>query len=357
MVTRHKPNLGSGDRKQEQSPKERAGGFDSSPDAKGVFIRLSPKAKDILEEGKNIAKEMLKDRRSAPKSYAGIIEKLLQYFGAQQPQFKKKILEGVANQLKDTEDLLARLHRAQHAFETKRFYFAIKTYNGIADELRVLDPSDELLDVCHFRLAHCWHQLSYSLRTEALSQDTRLKELQPKSDRLYGLAIEALHAALKYLGLLTDGEDPFMAQIKNYNMACCHSLKAQYIVESKLDPDDQQAGYRTALREAKKESKDTTPEVWRSIGLDKQDDAANKAAEDAFTWLRRIHSESAERSTLSPENVWIVESAREESDFLFLRSARDWKTKFDNWANNALKGASIATAIESLLAEEPLRPR
>jgi hypothetical protein len=323
---------------------------------RGIFIRLSPDSKRALED----AKKMMVKVAARQRTYSGVIEKLLEYYRSQNTDVQTKILTGeVSNPLKEASDLLARLHRAQHAFETKRFYFAIKTYNAIAESLKGDNSSPELMDVCHFRLAHCWNQLSYTLRNEALSPDKRLNNLTPE---LYKLALGAIDVALAHLDRLQDGEDDFMAQIKNYNFACCYSLRAQYLVEATLSPEDPEM---ISLSEARKDIRKTA-ELWSlSIGkndLDKVGEA-NSAAVNALDWLRKIgttnagtdDSPSGRNLKLKSENIWIVETAKEDPDLLFLRSSIGWKKAFEEWTRDSLNKASIVEAIDDLLKEERKR--
>ena len=320
---------------------------------KGTFIRLSPDSKRIL----NSAKEMMAKVSARQRTYSGVIEKLLEYYQSQKTEVQTKILTGeVSNPLKEAEDLLARLHRAQHAFETKRYYFAIKTYNAIADTLKGNNSSPELMDVCHFRLAHCWNQLSGTLRTEALSPEKGMNKLTPE---LYRLAIGAIDMALAHLDRLRDGDDDFMAQIKNYNFACCYSLKAQYLVEFTLDPEE---GPLRSLSEARTKP-EKTEELWNiSVGKNEigKGSEADKAAINALDWLRKIGVTSQGTDELTPqknsklksENIWIVETAKVDPDLLFLRSSSGWEKVFKDWARESLADASIVQAIHGLLEEE-----
>jgi hypothetical protein len=325
---------------------------------KGTFIRLSPDSKQILDS----AKKMMAKVSARQRTYSGVIEKLLEYYRAQKTDVQTKILTGeVSNPLKEAEDLLARLHRAQHAFETRRYYFAIKTYNAIADTLKGNNSSPELMDVCHFRLAHCWNQLSGTLRTEALSPEKGMNKLTPE---LYKLAIRAIDTALVHLDRLRDGDDDFMAQIKNYNFACCYSLKAQYLVESTLDPEEEDGPLRS-LSEAQEKPKQTE-RLWNiSVGKNEIDKGseAEKAAINALDWLRKIGAPNhgtgeitpQKKSKLKSENIWIVETAKEDPDLLFLRSTTGWEKAFKDWAKDSLEEASIVEAIHGLLEEEKQR--
>ncbi|HWN08699.1 MAG TPA: hypothetical protein VNO50_05400 [Pyrinomonadaceae bacterium] len=346
------------DRESNSKATEGEGAEQETADGKlGIFIRLSPESKRTLEN----AKQVMGKAQAGQRTYAGVIERLLEYYKRQESHFKEKILAGdITNPLKESEDLLAMLHRAQHAFETKRFYFAIKTYNAIAKRLDSGDSSDDLLDVCRFRLAHCWNLLSYRLRGEALSDEPRL-DLKDKSGKLYDLALRAVMKAVSYLDKLPDDGDELMRLIKHFNMACCYSLEAQYIVESKLSPEHPLC---TPLHNAGQDRKkmddlwaNSIGKVWSDLDADA---SAQKAASMAFDWLAKIgpktdetsgHAKSLADSKLKSESIWIVNEAREDPDFLFLRTAKGWKEDFDKWESVSLEGASIATAIEDLLDE------
>src|SRR5437016_11012080 len=85
----------------------------------GIFVRINPLAKEVLETA---ASGSLTETGSM--TYAKVIERLLEYFGKQGPDLKRNILRGIhVNPLKDSEDMVARLHRAQHAFDNGRYYY------------------------------------------------------------------------------------------------------------------------------------------------------------------------------------------------------------------------------------------
>lgn len=356
----------SADRKGLSSSDEKAPDLqnveqESGDGKKGIFVRVSPRAKTALERA-----------AKGQTTYAKVIEALLEYFGQQEPALQQKILSGInITPVKELENLLAKLHRAQHAYENKRYYYAIKTYREIAGELDNFGSSEELLEVCNYRLGHSWIRLSYDLRKEALSYDKGRPDAESRYEELYSIALRTLDRALYYLGELREEHtDTLTWLIKHYNMACCHSLKAQYLVESKLDAEN---GTREDLRDALKDTQNypaATLKVWKSFG-DKwrngEDFAVDREAEKALGELKKMYSqptasdndrEPTANSNLSPERIWVVETATDDTDFIFLRTDKKiWKPRFDNWTAAALKGDnSIAKAIADLLQESDIRP-
>jgi hypothetical protein len=317
---------------------------------KGIFVRLGPVAKRILE-----------DEASKGKTYTEIIEKILEYFGVQSAKLKDEILKGEGiNLLTKFEDLLALTQRAQHAFENKRFYFAAKTYMAIDDYLKESYSSKELKDVCNYRRAHCWMQLSYELRVEAL----KTKKLVS-----YESASRALKQALVCLGRLSDDGEPLIDLIKHYNMACCYSLQAQYEVECNLGSET--LGDLCDAAKSPVTREEHTRSKWKAIGEDwrkTSQDGASAAKVDQLA--KRAHDEleiinpppsksprASGDSTLMYERIWIVETATKDSDLIFLQSDKEtWQPQFDQWAANIPQNEMppLARAIEDLFVQEEL---
>lgn len=326
----------------------------SSDERKSILVRISSKAKAVLERA-------AADPKTGPTTYSRVVEALLDYYDRQGIDAQEKIMHGIdVNPLKESEDLLARLHRAEHAVVNKRYYFAIKTYRAIADQLHGLGSSEELLEVCNYRLGHCWLRLSYGLRVEALADDFDGEEPKAKSAELYQTALRALDKALSYLDELIDGRDPLMTLIKHYNMACCYSLKAQFLVESSLDPESK---LRASLRDARKDLIQTQ-NAWENIGetwrrKNGNDSPADAEAQNSLDQLRLIYSApdqsnassgSAKSLDVASESSWCAELAAEDTDLVFLRWDEKWKTEFNLWQKAALQG-DIGKAAKDLLEE------
>ena len=336
---------------------------ESGDGKKGIFVRVSPMAKAALERA-----------AKGQTTYAKVIAALLEYFGDQPPSLQEKILKGInITPVKELENLMAKMHRAQHAYENKRYYYAVKTYKEIAGELKNVDSSEELLEVCNYRLGHSWIRLSYDLRKEALSYDRTKPDYENRYEKLYSIALKTLDRALYYLGELREEDsDTLTWLIKHYNMACCHSLKAQYLVESKLEAE---SGTREDLRDALKDAQNyasATLKVWRSFGQtwrkkNGEEFAVDREAEKALSELKKMYSQTTASgdnfeptgtSNLSPERIWVVETATDDTDFIFLRTDKEvWKPQFDEWTAAALNDDnSIAKAIVDLLQESDIRP-
>lgn len=309
----------------------------------GIFVRLSPKSKDVLETA------------AIGRTYGQVIERLLEYLNVQESDLQKKILDGIhVNPLKESEDLLAQLNRAQHAYEEKRYYYAVKTYSALTDKLDGVDSSKELLEFCNYRLGHSWISLAYELRREALSDRSHTDAEGMGSAEIYSIAQRALDAALDALQRVTDDQDNLTNLIAHYNVACCYSLKAQYTVESKIDAD------KPAGRRLRNQSLDVQ-EAWDDIGQDwrKQygkDDLPEEWAEDAMVELSNVYSGAqvvAASGSTGGDTIWIVEMARRDADFIFLRSDKEvWKEKFDDWSKDALPNDNpIARAATQLLRD------
>ncbi|MBC8031753.1 MAG: hypothetical protein H7Z16_16845 [Pyrinomonadaceae bacterium] len=309
-----------------------------------MYVRISQNAKDILEK---VAK--------APLTNAKVIEALLESYDKEHPDTKEKILSGQhINPRREFEDLIAKLHKAQHAFENKRYFLAVKLYKDIVNGL---DSSEELRDVCNYRLGLCWIRLSYELRAEALKNDSDYER--------YNLAMDAINKASDYLRTVEDGGDVLTKLIKHYNLACCHSLRAQYLVESRLDPKSKLI---TSLRDAGQDA-NLMVKVWKNIGEVWRDTYKGRnvdsEAQEALNELREIYSITAPEEALTPTNlsqnpdlvsegIWLAEAALKDEDFVFLHSDKQrWQTEFTKWADVALQGdKSIADSIRVLLFEK-----
>jgi|SRR5215213_208441 len=318
---------------------------ESQDDGKeAIYVKISKEARAIL---KKVATGSLTN--------AKVIEALLENYERQHQDDKEKILSGqLISPRQEFEELIALLHKAQHAFENRRYFWAVKNYKNI---IKKFNSSEELRDVCNYRLGLCWIRLSYDLRDEALKNGSDYER--------YNLASDATIKASEYLKQVKDGEDELTNLIKHYNLACCHSLKAQYMVESRLDPKDDLI---LNLRDAGQDSA-RVEEAWEHIG-DKwrglyKGRNVDSEAQEAMNELQKIYhinsSETrsteiglSENSNISSEGIWLVGVAWKDEDFIFLRSDKHkWQPKFDGWHDSAMRGEkSIADAIRDLLFED-----
>src|SRR5437868_9324851 len=84
-------------------------------DREPIYVKISKEARDILT---NVTIGSL--------TKAQVIEALLIHFKGQHEDDKKKILSRqLINPRQEFEDLIAKLHKAQHAFENKRYFLAV----------------------------------------------------------------------------------------------------------------------------------------------------------------------------------------------------------------------------------------
>lgn len=314
----------------------------------GIFVRISPNTKDILELA------------AKGRTYADVIENLLEYFHGQEAGLQEKILKGQhINPLKESENLLAQLSRAQHAYEEKRYYYAVQTYTTLLTDHA--GGSKDLLEFCKYRLGHCWISLAYDLRYEALGKLSQGPETRTEVD-LYTIALQALDAALDNLTEVTDDKGNLTSLIAHYNIACCCSLKAQYMVEAKIDRDTESNHGRLLRMVADKQWLETQ-DVWNTIGEDWRqkygpDEDVVDWGNKALTELREIYSaqSEAESNPSQGDTIWIVEMANRDADFIFLRADMDCKPKFKEWSTLPVaRDNSIAKPVKQLLREHRLR--
>lgn len=310
---------------------------DGSEKRPSVFARIDPKAKAILENA------------SVGRTYADVIERLLEYYEKQDADVREKILKGHdVNPLKESEKLLAQLSRAQHAYEEERYYFAAKIYADLVSRLSTPGSSRDLLEFCMYRLGHCWIELAYVVRDEALHDGNQRKDGLTSSN-LYEIALQALDAALDPLTEISDNRRDLTSLIAHYNIACCCSLKAQYLVEAKLDSND-----RNLLRKTAGQDWRETQDVWNTIGENwankyGEDNCVDGWAKDALNELENIHSlDDDSQGDLD----WIVEMAKRDGDFIFLRADINCEGKFNEWSTPT--DNSIANPVKQLLREHRL---
>jgi tetratricopeptide (TPR) repeat protein len=330
--------------KKKSSRSEKASRTD---DRVPIYVRISKDAKDILER---VAKGSLTN--------SSVIEALLESYDKMGPEAQEKILSRqYVNPRKEYDDLLALLHWAQHAFENKRYILAVKLYMRIT---ATLNSSEGFKDFCNYKLGICWIRLSYEARKEALNE--------VGDQGRYALALSAIDKALNYLKEDRDALGGILSKlIRHYNLACCHSLKAQYLIEANLEPDsDLVIRLRSAAQNVP-----STEEVWRSIGeiwreKYKERDYilrnVDSEAQVAFNELQEIyaasspenpstHSDLPTDADMTSERIWLAEAALEDEDFIFLRFDKQrWQPEFNKWATLVLQGdKSIADTIRVLL--------
>lgn len=309
-----------------------------------LYVQITPAAKSILESitGPGITK-------------ASVIEALLKHFSEQDGKSQEEILKGKSiNPRKEYDELLGLLNWAQHAFDNDRYILAVKFYTEIRNRFNI---SKGFMDFCDYKLGTCWIRLSYRLRMEALKD--------PRSDESYPLALRALDKAISYtINVKGHLSSELSILIKHYNLACCHSLKAQYLVEARLDPQDK---ITEKLREACEDG-EATVKLWEeSIGLHwrEKDKGRNADAEarQAIQELQEIYSfrspkqptdnsDGVKKDDALLEKIWLTEAALVDEDLIFLRfDKQKWQSEFKEWSDSILQQGerSITDTISDLL--------
>ena len=330
----------------------------SQPDdgRESVFVRISEKANAIL-----------KGAAKAPRTKATVIEALLEYFNNEKNQAIREMILDKKNidPIEEHGELLELRSWAEHAFENGRYVWASTMYKTLADHR---SSSEGLKNICKYRLSVCLIRLSYDVREEALRESI--------DKDAYFLALKTLDMAIRYTGEVENklgGNLLFPRLVLYYNLASCHSLKAQYMVESEL-PDDHLID---KLRDAKKNA-DAREEVWKSIGVMWRSNqkgrnverAVDDEAEMALYELRKILPLSAQGDVLTNEDgvkkddgfserTWMVGSSLTDEDFIFLRSDKqEWQPKFYDWTSKVLgdrkPNVDAVKALLSRLRETPV---
>lgn len=329
-----------------------------SDDRETVFVRISRRANEIL-----------KDAAKAHRTKARVIEALLENFNLiKDEELKKRILDGqLINPLEDHGKLLELRSWAEHAFENDRYVWAAGMYEILANHP---SSSEGLKNICHYKLSVCFIRLSYTVRKEAL-KETINKEV-------YDIALDTLDEAIYYTEKVAEklGDDLLIPRlVLHYNLASCHSLKAQYMVESELDPTSSLAdGLRNAEDDSlgRTESNKLKKDVWKTIGenwrSNQEGRKIDSEAEKAFYELKKIFLPSAQEKTetdstsarsneQSSERIWMVDSAEDDDDFIFLRSDKQkWQPIFNSWTSLALEGRQpTAAAVRDLINKRQRR--
>lgn len=322
-----------------------------------VYVKISQRAREILDAA-----------AIPPRTRATVIEALLESLAKERDPIKERILSGESpNTLREHGELLELRSWAEHAFQNKRYVWAAGMYRILASHP---SSSEGLRNICDYRLSVCLIRLSYEVRKEALERDVDKES--------YELALKTLDSAVNYTIQLRDRLQRhllFPKLVLYYNLASCHSLEAQYIVESELEP-----GSDEIKRLLRAKNEDEKEEVWQTIGQDwriKQEarnvdrhKASNipgqrprdveSEASKAFDDLQQIfpvlsHGRTVSDPELLSERIWLVDSTLKDEDFIFLRQDKQrWQAEFKNWAEAALRDRKPSfDAVSALLDELP----
>ena len=324
-----------------------------SDDRVAVYVKISQRAREILDAA-----------AQPPRTRATVIEALLESYDKQaNPRIKRDMLDGQStSELIEQGELLQLRSWAEHAFENKRYFWAGGMYKSLANHPA---SPEGLKNICDYRLSLCLIRLSYDVREEALQES-----VDPES---YDLALRTLDRAITYTSQLRDrlSRDLLLPRlVLYYNLACCHSLKAQYMVERELDSGSDEI---KRLREAKKDEKEKAA-VWRTIGQDWRQKLKSKGVDEqrdrdidveagkAFNDLQQILPVLANGKTLadpdlalSSERIWLVDSTLNDEDLIFLRFDKQrWQPAFEKWRETALQDRKPTSyAVRALLDELP----
>lgn len=303
-----------------------------------IFVRISQDAKNILDRAS----------KSASITNVKVIERLLEHFEEQNPQTQEDILRGTyTDPIKEFENWQAQLLLAQHAIENDRYLLAEQLYETLAGDTH---RSEKFISFCKYKLGLCWMGISNESRNEAL-----LKKKESDNYRRFNFALTALDQAIRYTEEVKEELGPLFNLIMHYNRACCHSMKAQYMVEARIDFTEDE------IPEICKAADDFTvaKEVWSNIGRnwrgeDKRveiDDEARQALDE----LKKIFPlSSSEKSSSLTKNsndiIWLVEAALKDQDLIFLHTDEKYQPEFKEWAESALRGhRSFIDAAQALL--------
>lgn len=317
-----------------------------------VFVRISQRALEVLNEASK-----------APLTRGMVVEALLRNFDKEKdPVLRKKILEGqIFDPLKEHGALLELRSWAEHAFQNGRYVWAGGMYEMLANHQ---SSSEGLTNICNYRLSVCLIRLSYEIREEALG---RPGSPEPIDKNTYDLALKTLDKAIDYTRTLQrnlGAELGFPRLVLYYNLASCHSLRAQYAVEMELDLKSH-SDFVHDLRHAGSDEK-LKEQAWAAIGQNWREFTNEKRlvdseAEKAFKELLKILPISKREQTdseidqlkqheLFSEKMALVDSAKTDEDFTFLRSdTQRWKPEFNAWTSLVSGRKPTAEAVRALL--------
>lgn len=315
-----------------------------------IFVRISQKAKSILDKAAELPIQSMTNAR--------IIEALLEHLdGLQDPKKQADILMGTyGDPIKKFEDWQATLLLAQHAYDNGRFILAEQLYKTLSEDT---NRSEKFISLCNYKLGLCWMGISNELRNEALTKKTEAKDYER-----FDLALRTLNEAIDYTRKVEGNLGGLFNLIMHYNRACCYSMKAQYMVEARIDLNDAQ------ITEMCKASNDFTAakRVWEDIGKtwrgeDKRRDI-DFEAEKALDELKEIFPLTSSENFLAPvdpdnnldllsDRNWLVGAALKDKDLIFLHTDKNWQPEFQKWSESALRGdRSIVDTVWTLLGKK-----
>lgn len=306
-----------------------------------VYVKISQAAREILDEA-----------AVAPRTRATVIENLLESFARESGPIRERILSGKSpNTLREHGELLELRSWAEHAFQNQRYVWAAGMYRLLADHP---SGSEGLRNICNYRLSLCLIRLSYDVRQEAL--ESGMDEVS------YDLALKTLAEAISYTHKVRRrlaSQLLFPELVLYYNLASCHSLRAQYLVESKLDPKSElveRLCHAAKDVPAKEKVWKIVGETWRANqNAEAVDAEGNKVLHYLDQVLPMLTSDSHDRDwdemDLPFERIWLVDSTKSDEDFIFLRSDKQkWQGEYEKWSKDVLQGRKpISDAVLSLI--------
>jgi hypothetical protein len=326
----------------------------SSADGRSpVFVRISQRALEVLNEASK-----------APLTRGMVIDALLRNFDKVEDEgLRRKILKGqIFDPLKEHGALLELRSWAEHAFQNGRYVWAGGMYEMLAKHA---SSSEGLKNICNYRLSVCLIRLSYEIREEALGKPG---SPDPIDKNTYELALETLEKAMEYTTTLQGklgAELGFPKLVLYYNLASCHSLKAQYAVEMELDLRTKRGQDSIHYLRLAGRNEELMERAWVDIGQNWRDSTnekrlADSEADKALKELVKILPISSdepgdldvnqlEDRDLLSEKMALVDSALTDEDFIFLRSDTQKKVKFKAWASLVTGRKPTADAVRALL--------
>ncbi|MCA1619164.1 MAG: hypothetical protein LC795_07610 [Acidobacteria bacterium] len=295
---------------QDSQQAEQSAGADNKV---SVFVRISPSANRIL-----------KSAATGGRTKAAVLEALLKNLAEEEdPSVREKILDrAIRKPLEEQGELLEWRSWAEHAFENDRYFWAAIMYKRLVNHS---SSSVGLKNICHYRLSLCLIRLSYIVRAEALKGSV--------DQKLFGRALKTLDKAIFYTNAVAahlSDKLLFPRLVLYYNLASCRSLKAQYLVESKLGPSDP-AVIKLRDLAGKEGTGELTEAVWEGLGQtwrsNQNEREVDAEAEKAFRELQKIlpsgdqeplgaGTDGAEDDRLRSERLWMAEAAMKDTDFM-----------------------------------------
>jgi hypothetical protein len=301
-----------------------------------IFVRVTKKAKDLIAKyGTDKA----------------VIDKLIEQFDAMSPEDRVALVEGGAT-FQRVGDLLADESWANHYFARGHWAAAAVSYHRLAANLTL---SHQHCAFAQYREAYALNEFGLDLRAAGIEQCAKGRN---DVDAYFGTCRDWLRRSAQ----LFESSMPVVGFPAQYCAACCYSILAQLVVESRLNSrlaakladevtlrDRGDVGVSTWTKEIGPKwravlagAKSTREKFFQKERQFDQFDA-DKYADQAFDLLERVHVDISEDGP-QPERDFFRRFARNDVDLLFLHTDSKYRKRFEKWLGSGSENWLLETS-------------